>query len=102
MTGLIGYAHDECDSLRELDFGNIELMTRSDYVRNQFNSCFETSYTIPWSYRASFQPFAGLYCIDLHKDFLNESGGGGSLAVAGDDVDSLRTSLGARLISSIE
>jgi len=100
--GILGYAHDDYNTSRLIDFSNVQRVARGNYNGNELISYAETGVSVP---RGSvvLQPFGGLQYVYLNQGSFSETGAGGAgLVVGGNGIDSLRSALGSRAFTTIE
>lgn len=97
-----GFQFDGYDSMRNIAAGAITETAAADYDGWQAFTYGERGWNFQTSDRTTFQPYAGLQYIHVSQDAFTETGAGVlNLAVEDVDADSLRSVLGARLMTSL-
>ncbi len=112
--GLIGYAtytanpwylnlsagavQHQYDSKRQISLIGFEGTARGDYDGMQYLAAVQAGYPIDLGSKTTLTPIAGLNYSTLKLDSYTEKGGNGAaLHVQSDDIDSLKSELGAKL-----
>lgn len=101
VLGIVNYGRQEYDTNRLIDIGVVQQSTAS-YGANQLGTLIEYGQNRIFGNFVA-QPLVAMQYINQQTDSFTEQGAGGSsLAVAGRTDDSLRGSIGARLLMPLE
>ena len=101
VLGIVNYGRQEYDTNRLIDIGVVQQSTAS-YGANQLGTLIEYGQNRIFGNFVA-QPLVAMQYINQQTDAFTEQGAGGSsLAVAGRTDDSLRGSIGARLLMPLE
>ncbi|WP_162130533.1 autotransporter outer membrane beta-barrel domain-containing protein [Schlesneria paludicola] len=97
VLGTANYGYNDYVSNRTVNVGGIDQFLRGTFGGNQFGAYAETGLKLHagWFH---LQPLLGLQYLYLSQQGFSESGGPAALNVAGAQANSLRTSLGGRLV----
>ncbi|MFO0949208.1 MAG: autotransporter domain-containing protein [Planctomycetota bacterium] len=102
LLGLTGYTFNQYDTERSINIGPVIGPATANYDGHEFLSYIESGLSIPVA-GVTLQPFSGLRYLLLGQDGFAETGAGAAnLTVGGQSFDSLRYSLGSRLIRRFE
>jgi outer membrane autotransporter protein len=97
VNGMAAYTRNHYDSNRNILFPGVASTAGANTDGNQYSANIDGGYDWHLSDRVTVGPVAGVQYVHLDVDSFNEAGAGlASLAVNGQDVDSLRSRLGAR------
>lgn len=97
VLGTANYGYNDYASNRTVNVGGTDQFLRGNFGANQFGAYAETGLKLHagWFH---LQPLFGLQYLYLSQQGFSESGGPAALTVAGTQANSLRTSLGGRLV----
>jgi len=94
---VLSFASQDITTAREIDLGFGIFDAASTYNATTWGLHGEAGWVVRFN-GGSFEPFAGLHYANLSTDGFSETGAGAyNLIVAGQDADTLTSSLGARL-----
>ncbi len=97
---VLSFASQDITTAREIDLGFGIFDAASSYNATTWGLHGEVGWVVSFN-GGSFEPFAGLHYANLATDGFSETGAGANnLIVAGQDADTLTSSLGARLAGS--
>jgi outer membrane autotransporter protein len=102
VLGLAGYTFNQYDTERSINIGPVFGPATANYDGHELLSYLETGLSIPVA-GVTVQPFTGVRYLLLGQDGFTETGAGpANLSVGGQTFDSLRYSLGSRLIKQFQ
>ena len=103
IEGMLGYAHNNNDTSRVVNFGGLDRVAEGDYNSDQFMVSIGGGVPIQLRGTAYFTPMAKLAWTRVSSDSYTETGGGGfSQNINPDDVDAVIGSLGGKLHTKIK
>lgn len=103
IEGSLGYAYNEVDTKRNVDFGGLSLIANGDYEGNQYMARVAGGMPHEFHKNHFITPTASLAYTRVSYDSYTETGAGSlNLTVDPDDVDILIGTVGARYHSVIQ
>lgn len=97
VIGSTNYGYNNFGSNRNVDVGGINQTLRGSFVGHQLGAYTETGLKLHAGW-VHFQPLVGLQYLYLAQQGFDESGGSAALNVSASQANSLRTSLGGRIV----
>ncbi len=97
ILGSANYAFDDFGSNRNITTGGLGQVLRGNYFGNQMGANLETGLKLDARW-VQVQPLVGLQYLYFMQQGFGETGGPAALNVSASEANSLRTTLGARMI----
>lgn len=95
--GSANYGYDAFGSTRNVIVGGVNQTLRGDFGGHQLGSYLESGLKLDGNW-VHVQPLVGLQYLYLAQQGFDESGGAAALNVSARQADSLRTSIGGRIV----
>src|SRR5262249_14156992 len=101
VDGIVSYAHNSTDTSRSMTVGALNRTASASYDGSTLNAQVEAGYTIPG--RVDVTPLVSLQWLRQYQsDYAEQGAGALNLVVPSRTLDSLRSTVGARVLYPFE